>query len=50
MPETTICRLIVEAQKRAISLMHEKEIIWCILYDRVKYKTIQHGLRENIVD
>ena len=50
-PTTTIRRLIIRAKKkRAILSNHEKEITWCILRDRMKYKTIQHELREKIVD
>ena len=37
-------------KKGAILSKHEKEITWCILHDRVKYKTIQHELREKVVD
>ena len=50
-PTTTIRRLIIRAKKKRVILSkHEKEITWCILRDRVKYKTIQYELYETIID
>ena len=37
-------------KKGAILSKHEKETTWIILHDHVKYKTIQHEIREKIVD